>query len=276
MLLIGCNETVVEPYNLGGDNLGTKSIVIKKYERRNEDKVMVGHYLEEYNKKGLLTTRIEYNLMEEGKIYSKHERFYDRDDNIFKSLTHTNGELEWEMIYTYKKKKIHEIENYHDGDLVSTTIYEYKNNYRKSTWRDLVNDTEQVSEEFYNDDGSYTLENVMDNQYKTVLKVNSDNQVLETSRFEDDILTESSVAEYDENGNKTKLISIDSDGVQTIRTFEYDEFNHLVRFGTNHESSDFDMEYIYEYDDKGNYISKVYKMYDEVSHYEERTITYWE
>ena len=86
ILLIGCNESDVKPYNLGDDNLGLKSIIIKKYERRNEDKVMIGHYLEEYNQKGLLMSRIEYNLLEEGKIYSKHERFYDNNDNILKDF----------------------------------------------------------------------------------------------------------------------------------------------------------------------------------------------
>jgi len=279
ILLIGCNETVVEPFNLGGDNLGIKSIVIKKYNRQNDDYILAGHYLEEYNEKGLLTTRIEYNLMEEGKIYFKHERFYDENDNILNSQTHTNDELEWEAIYTYKRKKIHKVENYHEDELVYTTSYEYKENYRKRISIDLLNDSEQINEEFYNEDGSYILNyetNYFEALHKGSIKFNSENQMLESTRYENDNLMESSTFEYDDKGNKTKIITQNSNGKETVRLFVYDEFNHLIRHENNDGGSDFVLEYIYEYDDKGNYILKTDKMYDEVSHYEERTITYWE
>lgn len=276
ILLIGCKESDVKPYNLGDDNLGIKSIIIKKYERQNEDKVMIGHYLEEYNQKGLLTTRTEYNLLEEGKIYSKHERFYDENDNILKSLTYTNGELERETIYTYKRKKIHKVENYYNDELVYTTAYERKKNYTKTTILDLINDTEQVNEEVYNDDGSYTLNYEMDGEYTGSVKYNFKNQLLESSRYENDNLMESSTFEYDAKGNKTKIIQIDSKGKDSIARLEYDEYNQLVRYESNDGDSEWVMEFIYEYDDKGNYISKMDKTYGEISRYEERTITYWE
>lgn len=276
LLLIGCNETVVESYNLGEDNLGIKSIVTKKYERRNEDKVMVGHYLEEYNKKGLLMTRIEYNLMEEGKIYSKHERFYDKSDNILKSFSYTNGELERETIFTYKNKKIHKEEHYLKDELVYTTSYEYKENYRKRTSYDLMNDSEQINEEFYNDDGSYTLKFEMDDLYTGTMKINSENQMLESSHYENNNLIQSATFEYDDKGNQVKTILIDSEGKESVSRSEYDEYNQLIRMENSEGGSDFIMEYIYEYDDKGNYISKVDKVYGEIYRYEERTITYWE
>lgn len=274
MLLIGCKESDVKPYNLGDDNLGIKSIIIKKYERQNDDKVMIGHYLEEYNQKGLLTTRTEYNLLEDGQIYSKHERFYDENDNILKSLTYTNGELERETIYTYKRKKIHKVENYHKDELVYTTAYERKKNYTKTTILDLINDTEQVNEEVYNNDGSYTLNYEMDGEYTGSVKYNSKNQLLESSRHENDNLMESSTYEYDAKGNKTNIIQIDSKGEESVALLEYDEYNQLVRY--ENSDSDWVMEYIYEYDDKGNYILKIDKTFGEISRYEERTLTYWE
>ncbi|MBI9011440.1 MAG: hypothetical protein JEZ08_04360 [Clostridiales bacterium] len=278
ILLIGCKETIVEPYNLGDDNLGIKSITTKKYNRQNEDKVLVGHYLEEYNKKGLLINRIEYNLMEEGKIYSKHERVYDDNDNILNSQTYTNGELEWERIFTYKNKKIHKEESYHNDELVHTTTYEYKKNYRKTTFSDLINDTKQVNERVYNDDGSYTIEyERIDSEglNKGVFEMNSENQMLESSSSDNENSTESATFEYDDKGNRIKAISIKSNGEENVSSLEYDEYNNLIRY-ENSGNTEWVLEYIYEYDDKGNYISKMDKTFGEISRYEEREINYWD
>jgi len=277
LLLIGCNETVVEPYNLGGDNLGIKSIVIKKYNRQNDEYILAGHYLEEYNKKGLLTTRIEYNLMEEGKIYSKHERFYDENDNILKSLSYTNGELEYETIYTYKKKRIQKVENYMKDELVHTTTYEYKKNYEKTISMDLVNDTENVSEKLIYDDGSYIVKYEIADCEGLIMgsfEFNSDNQMIESSSYRNDTLVDSAVYEY--NNNRTKMVMVDSDGVKSETLFVYDEYENMIRHENNRNGSDWLMEFIYEYDDKGNYILKTDKMFGELSRYEERTITYWD
>lgn len=251
-------------YNQGVPGINTKYTWDEKNEndniiitRRNNDNTQIDKVQQLFENGKIVEIR-RFNNRD--LLTDKTGHVYDNRGNVIEKIDYLNFEKpQFKTVYEYND----------DNNLVSETKYDKAGNVLYKTVSDYDNKL-LIKTETLNADGSleYSKEMKYDDKGNTVF-------VSVYDKFSDRKIQDE--FEYDDKGNKIKVLKSENGSHLFTTTYSYDEHNNLKIITVTDNSSEIteNIEYEYEYDNKGNWVRKSITLNGVLKYIVERTITYF-